>query len=95
MLENSSTEKVTTRCLYCITSLVLYKQKLSMKCQGAHSIQCDQILKVFATLEHRLKTMAVLKRFIKYLAKLWDDLGKLLNANGQIFHAVNGQKLRK
>ena len=30
MLENSSTEKVTTRCLYCITSLVLYKQKLSM-----------------------------------------------------------------
>ena len=29
MLENSSTEKVTTRCLYCITSLVLYKQKLS------------------------------------------------------------------
>ena len=41
-----------------------------MKCQGAHSIQCDQILKVFATLEHRLKTMAVLKRFIKYLAKL-------------------------
>ena len=30
MLENSSTEKVTTRCLYCITSLVLYKQKLFM-----------------------------------------------------------------
>ena len=31
MLENSSTEKVTTRCLYCITSLVLYKQKLSVQ----------------------------------------------------------------
>ena len=29
MLKNSSTEKVTTRCLYCIMSLVLYKQKLS------------------------------------------------------------------
>ena len=35
MLENSSTEKVTTRCLYCITSLVLYKQKLSMVFQKA------------------------------------------------------------
>ena len=34
MLENSSTEKVTTRCLYCITSLVLYKQKLSMVLQS-------------------------------------------------------------
>ena len=30
MLENSSTEKVTTKCLHCTTSLVLYKQKLSM-----------------------------------------------------------------
>ena len=30
ILENSSMEKVTTRCLHFITSLVLYKQKLSM-----------------------------------------------------------------
>ena len=30
ILENSSTEKVTTRCVHFTTSLVLYKQKLSM-----------------------------------------------------------------
>ena len=37
MLENSSTEKVTTRCLYCIMSLVLYKQKLSMVLKSINS----------------------------------------------------------
>ena len=30
ILENSSTEKLTSRCLHCTTSLVLYKQKMSM-----------------------------------------------------------------
>ena len=36
-----------------------------------------------------------LKGFIKYLTQFWDDLGKILNAIGQFFIAVNGQKLSK
>ena len=39
MLENYSTEKVTTRCLYCIMSLVLYKQKLSIL-QASLNLPC-------------------------------------------------------
>ena len=44
ILENPSTEKVTTRCLHFTTSLVLYKQKLSMalvtRIAVTHSDRC-------------------------------------------------------